>query len=126
MKNGGASIVLTLEISNFILLQFQINSGPRWLGVPMRIHRKHDITLFIMALTHGTPGILTSYSSFTQRSARRSLPHFIPQPFLAEINMQLGRRNPNPMCGGRHLTRAGDREDVPFRKKRGKTFSSVI
>jgi hypothetical protein len=31
----------------------------RWIKVPMRIHRKTGITLFITALTHGTLGILS-------------------------------------------------------------------
>jgi hypothetical protein len=126
MKNGGASIVFLHGIFNFIWFQFQISSVLRGIKVPMRIHRKTGITLFITTLTHGTPGILAPWSSFTQRSARCSLPYLVPQPLLSQINMQPGRRNPNPICGGRPLTRAGDREDVPFRKKRGKTFSSVI
>lgn len=58
MKIGGVSIVLILGICNFILLLFQISSGLRWIRVPMSVHRKTGITLFITALTHGTLGIL--------------------------------------------------------------------
>ena len=59
MKIGGVSIVLILGICNFILLLFQISSGLRWIRVPMGVHRKTGIILFIMALIHGTLGILT-------------------------------------------------------------------
>jgi len=59
MKIAGVSIVFILGICNFLLLLFQISSGLRWIKVPMRIHRKTGITLFITALTHGTLGILS-------------------------------------------------------------------
>ena len=59
MKIGGISIVLILGITNFILLLFQLSSGLRWIRVPMTIHRKTGITLFIIAFIHGTLAILT-------------------------------------------------------------------
>jgi len=59
MKIGGISIVLILGITNFILLLFQLSSGLRWIRIPMALHRKTGITLFITALTHGTLAILT-------------------------------------------------------------------
>ena len=59
MKIGGVSIVLILGICNFILLFFQISSGLRWIRVPMGVHRKTGITLFITALIHGTLAIST-------------------------------------------------------------------
>ena len=59
MKIGGISIVLILGITNFTLLLFQLSSGLRWIRVPMTIHRKSGITLFITAFIHGTLAILT-------------------------------------------------------------------
>jgi len=59
MKIGGASIILILGITNFFLLLFQLGSGLRWIRVPMTLHRKTGITLFITALIHGILGILT-------------------------------------------------------------------
>ena len=59
MKIGGVSIILILGITNFVLLLFQLSSGVRWVRVPMTLHRKTGITLFITALIHGTLGILT-------------------------------------------------------------------
>ncbi len=60
MKIGGISIVLILGIANFILLLFQLSSGLRWIRIPMTLHRKTGITLFITALTHGTACYLDS------------------------------------------------------------------
>lgn len=60
MKIGGGSIVLILGIFNFVLLLFQLSSGKRWIRVPMTLHRKTGITLFISALIHGTLAILTN------------------------------------------------------------------
>jgi len=59
MKIGGVSIILILGITKFVLLLFQLSSGVRWVRVPMTLHRKTGITLFITALIHGTLGILT-------------------------------------------------------------------
>jgi hypothetical protein len=60
MKIGGVSIVLILGIFNFVLLLFQLSSGKRWIRVPMTLHRKTGITLFISALIHGTLAILAN------------------------------------------------------------------
>ena len=54
MKIGGVSIILILGILNFVLLLFQMSSGLRWIKVPMKVHRKTGITLFLSALLHGT------------------------------------------------------------------------
>lgn len=59
MKIGGISIILILGICNFLLLLFQVSSGLRWIKVPFRVHRKTGLTLFIIAIIHGTLAILT-------------------------------------------------------------------
>jgi uncharacterized membrane protein len=59
MKISGVSIILILGITNFILLLFQLSSGLRWVRIPMTLHRKTGITLFITAFIHGTLAVLT-------------------------------------------------------------------
>lgn len=59
MKIGGISIILLLGICNFLLLLFQVSSGLRWIKVPFGVHRKTGLTLFIIAIIHGTLAILT-------------------------------------------------------------------
>ncbi len=51
-------VVPILGIVNLLLLSFQISTGLRWLKVPMRIHRKTGVTLFIVAITHATLAFL--------------------------------------------------------------------
>jgi len=51
-------VVPILGIVNLLLLSFQISTGLRWLKVPMRIHRKTGVTLFIVAIIHGTLAFL--------------------------------------------------------------------
>ena len=58
MKIGGVSIILILGILNFVLLLFQMSSGLRWIQVPMKVHRKTGIILFLSALIHGTLAFL--------------------------------------------------------------------
>jgi hypothetical protein len=58
MKIGGISIILILGICNFVLLLWQLSSGLRWIRVPLGVHRKTGITLFITAIIHGTLAIL--------------------------------------------------------------------
>jgi hypothetical protein len=58
MKIGGISIILILGICNFVLLLWQLSSGLRWIRVPLGVHRKTGITLFIIAIIHGTLAIL--------------------------------------------------------------------
>jgi hypothetical protein len=58
MKIGGISIILILGICNFVLLLWQLSSGLRWIRVPFGVHRKTGITLFIIAIIHGTLAIL--------------------------------------------------------------------
>jgi hypothetical protein len=41
------------------LLLFQVSSGLRWIKVPFRVHRKTGLTLFVIAIIHGTLAILT-------------------------------------------------------------------
>ena len=59
MKIGGVSIVLILGAVNFFLLLFQMSSGLRWVRVPMTVHRKTGVTLFIVATLHATLAYLT-------------------------------------------------------------------
>jgi hypothetical protein len=41
------------------LLLFQVSSGLRWIKVPFGVHRKTGLTLFVIAIIHGTLAILT-------------------------------------------------------------------
>ena len=58
MKIGGVSIILILGITNFVLFLLQLSSGLRWVRVPMTLHRKTGISLFITAFIHGTLALL--------------------------------------------------------------------
>lgn len=51
-------VVPILGLINLLLLFFQMSTGLRWIKVPMAIHRKTGITLFIMAIIHGTLAFL--------------------------------------------------------------------
>jgi len=53
-------VVPILGIINLLILFFQMSTGLRWIRVPMAIHRKTGITLFITALIHGTLAFLLS------------------------------------------------------------------
>jgi len=58
MKIGGVSILLISGIINLMILAFQLASGLRWIKIPMTIHRRMGILLFIIALVHAAIGIL--------------------------------------------------------------------
>jgi hypothetical protein len=58
MKIGGISIIAILGLVNLGLLLFQLSSGLRWVKVPFGTHRKTGITLVIVALVHGTLGLI--------------------------------------------------------------------
>jgi hypothetical protein len=51
-------VVPILGLINLLILFFQMSTGLRWIKVPMAIHRKTGITLFIMAIIHGTLAFL--------------------------------------------------------------------
>ena len=51
-------LVPILGIVNLLLLLFQLSTGLRWIKVPMGIHKKTGITLFVAAITHGTLAFL--------------------------------------------------------------------
>lgn len=52
MEIGGISIVLLLGILNFVLILFQMSTGLRWIKVPMGIHKRSGLALFLSALFH--------------------------------------------------------------------------
>lgn len=60
MVIGGISMILILGIVNFLLLLFQLSTGLRWIKVPFGVHRKTGILLFIVAVVHGSLGILAN------------------------------------------------------------------
>ncbi|MCF8079059.1 MAG: hypothetical protein K9K88_07245 [Desulfobacterales bacterium] len=60
MVVGGVSMILVLGIVNFLLLLFQLSTGLRWIKVPFGVHRKTGILLFIVAVVHGSLGILAN------------------------------------------------------------------
>jgi hypothetical protein len=51
-------VVPVLGLINLLLLSFQISTGLRWIKVSMAMHRKTGITLFILAVVHGTLAFL--------------------------------------------------------------------
>jgi hypothetical protein len=48
------AIVPILGLVNLLLLFFQISTGLRWIKASLAVHRKTGITLFIIAIIHGT------------------------------------------------------------------------
>jgi hypothetical protein len=48
------TIVPILGLVNLLLLLFQISTGLRWIKASLAVHRKTGITLFIIAIIHGT------------------------------------------------------------------------
>jgi hypothetical protein len=60
MVVGGISMILILGVVNFLLLLFQLSTGLRWIKVPFGVHRKTGILLFIVAVVHGSLGILAN------------------------------------------------------------------
>jgi hypothetical protein len=62
MKIGGVSIILLLGLINLALLSLQLGSGLRWIKLPLGVHRKAGITLFVTAVIHGILGIISQLS----------------------------------------------------------------
>jgi hypothetical protein len=62
MKIGGVSIILLMGLINFALLSLQLSSGLRWIKLPLGVHRKIGITLFVTAVIHGILGIISQLS----------------------------------------------------------------
>ncbi|OHD65917.1 MAG: hypothetical protein A2176_03695 [Spirochaetes bacterium RBG_13_51_14] len=60
MNIGGVSIILALGIANFLLLIFQLLSGFHKIKVPMGVHKKTGVALFIIVLIHGVLAILAN------------------------------------------------------------------
>ncbi len=54
-----AKIVPLLGLVNLCLLFFQLLSGLKKIEVPVGIHRKSGIALFIIAVIHGIIAVLT-------------------------------------------------------------------
>ena len=61
MKIGGVSIILILGLINMILISIQLSTGLRWIKVPIRMHRKTGMILFISAALHGLLAYLANY-----------------------------------------------------------------
>ena len=55
----GVSIILILGIINLFLLIFQLLTGLHKIKVPLKIHKTSGIIFFIVAIAHGTLGILS-------------------------------------------------------------------
>ncbi len=60
MTIGGISIILILGFINLGLLVFQLLTGLRYLKVPFGVHKRSGIALFVVALIHGTLGLLSA------------------------------------------------------------------
>lgn len=60
MKLFGVSIILLLGIVNLLLLTFQLLSGLHKIPVPLGVHKRTGVILFITATIHGLLGILAS------------------------------------------------------------------
>jgi len=52
MKIGGISIILLLGMLNMALILFQMSTGLRWISVPLGIHKRTGMLLFLSALVH--------------------------------------------------------------------------
>lgn len=62
MKISGVSIILILGLINLLLLSLQLSSGLRWIKLPLGVHRKTGIALFVTAVIHGILGIIAQLS----------------------------------------------------------------
>lgn len=58
MKIGGDTIMLISGIVNLTLIGFQLAGGLRWIKIPIKIHRKTGILLFVVASIHAAIGIV--------------------------------------------------------------------
>ncbi len=57
---GGFSIIAITGIINFLLLLFQLLSGLHKIKVPIGIHKKTGIVLFVSVILHGLLAIIAS------------------------------------------------------------------
>ena len=60
MKIGGISIILLLGMLNMVLILFQMSSGFRWIRVPIGVHKRTGMILFVSALVHALLASLAS------------------------------------------------------------------
>jgi len=60
MKIGGISIILLLGMLNMVLILFQMSSGFRWIRVPIGVHKRTGMLLFVSALVHALLAYLVS------------------------------------------------------------------
>jgi len=60
MKIGGVSIILLLGMLNMVLILFQMSTGLRWIRVPLGVHRRTGMLLFVSALVHALLASLVS------------------------------------------------------------------
>jgi hypothetical protein len=58
MKIAGVSIILILGIVNMLLVCFQLLTGLHTIRVPLGVHRKTGIALFICALLHAALALI--------------------------------------------------------------------
>jgi hypothetical protein len=58
MKIGGDTMMLISGIVNLALIGFQLAGGLRWIKIPIKIHRKTGILLFVIASIHAVIGIV--------------------------------------------------------------------
>jgi hypothetical protein len=60
MKIGGVSIILLLGMLNMVLILFQMSTGLRWIRVPIGVHKRTGMILFVSALVHAFLAYLVS------------------------------------------------------------------
>ena len=60
MKIEGISIILLLGVLNMVLILFQMSTGLRWIRVPLGVHRRTGMLLFVSALVHALLAYLVS------------------------------------------------------------------
>ena len=60
MKIGGISFILLLGMLNMVLILFQMSTGLRWIRVPIGVHKRTGMLLFVSALVHALLAYLVS------------------------------------------------------------------
>ena len=60
MKIGGVSVILILGMLNMVLILFQMSTGLRWIRVPLGVHKRTGMLLFVSALVHALLAYLVS------------------------------------------------------------------
>jgi hypothetical protein len=60
MKIGGISFILLLGMLNMVLILFQMSTGLRWIRVPIGVHKRTGMILFVSALVHALLASLAS------------------------------------------------------------------